>query len=76
MACNEDSKGNLGAPEFLKDAEEILKENLWSSMIASSMAPDHLHKNGVLVLTGGHLALKPLPNMIAYSVAKVVSLAI
>ncbi|CAG7668734.1 unnamed protein product [Allacma fusca] len=65
-----DKEGTLGSRDFLRNAQQVFKENLWSSLIAANLAPAYLNENGVLILMGGQLALKPMPSMIAYGVAK------
>jgi len=62
--------GNLESPEFLKSAQLMLEQSLWSSYIAASLAPKFLKENGTLILTGAQPALKPTPGMIGYGVAK------
>jgi dihydropteridine reductase len=62
--------GNLASKTFLKSAEQMLEQSVWSSYIAASLAPKFLMENGLLVLTGAQPALKPTPGMIGYGVAK------
>jgi len=62
--------GNAGSADFLKNADLMLQQSVWSSYIASSLAASILKPEGVLVLTGAQPALKPTPGMIAYGVAK------
>jgi len=62
--------GNLESPDFLKSAQLMLEQSLWSSYIAASLAPKFLKENGTLVLTGAQPALKSTPGMIGYGVAK------
>lgn len=48
----------------------MLKQSVWSSVIASSIASKYLKPGGILVLTGAKAALGPTPGMIGYGLAK------
>lgn len=43
---------------------------MWSSLIATSVAAQHLKEGGLITLTGANAALTPTPGMIGYGVAK------
>jgi len=62
--------GNLEAADFIKNCDLMLQQSVWTSYIASSLAPTFLKEEGLLVLTGAQPALKPTPGMIGYGVAK------
>ena len=63
--------GNLEAADLIKNCDLMLQQSVWTSYIASSLAPTFLKEEGLLVLTGAQPALKPTPGMIGYGVAKV-----
>lgn len=48
----------------------MIKQSVWSSLIASRLAAKYLSPNGLLTLTGAKAALEPTPGMIGYGLAK------
>jgi len=50
---------------LLKNAQLMVEQSLWSSLIATSLAPTHLKPKGLLILTGAQPALNPTPSMAA-----------
>jgi len=62
--------GNAASADFIKNADLMLQQSVWSSYIAASLAATFLKTDGILVLTGAQPALTPTPGMIAYGVAK------
>lgn len=48
----------------------MLKQSVWSSVLASSIASKYLKPGGILVLTGAKAALNPTPGMIGYGLSK------
>lgn len=48
----------------------MLKQSVWTSVVASSIASKFLKPGGILVLTGAKAALGPTPGMIGYGLAK------
>ncbi|GAB1605820.1 dihydropteridine reductase-like [Argonauta hians] len=62
--------GNAGSKDFLKSADDMWKQSVWSSVIASSLAATHLKEGGVLTLPGAAPATDGTPGMIGYGMAK------
>lgn len=62
--------GNILSKEFLSDSEVMWKKNVWSSLIAASVASNHLKDGGIIVFTGSKAALEGTPNTIGYGVSK------
>lgn len=56
--------------EFVKNTDQMIKQSVWSSVIASKVAAKYLKENGLLTLTGAKAALDPTPGMIGYGLAK------
>jgi len=56
--------------DFVKNTDLMLKQSVWSSVLASSIASKFLKPGGILVLTGAKAALGPTPGMIGYGLAK------
>jgi len=54
----------------VKNTDLMLKQSVWSSVLASSIASKFLKPGGILVLTGAKAALGPTPGMIGYGLAK------
>ena len=50
--------GNAASKALVKNADLMWKQSVWSSVIASHLASNHLKENGLLVLTGAHPALQ------------------
>lgn len=56
--------------DFVKNSDLMIKQSVWSSLIASKLASKFLSPNGLLTLTGAKAALDPTPGMIGYGLAK------
>jgi dihydropteridine reductase len=65
------SAGKGTNPEaFLDVAQEMINKNIYSSLLATSIAMKNLNPSGILVLTGSEAALHPTPSMIQYGMSK------
>jgi len=62
--------GNAAHEDFVKNADMMWKQSVWSSVIAASIAAKHLKEGGLLTLTGAQPALEGTPGMIGYGMAK------
>ena len=62
--------GNAAATDMVKNADLMVKQSVWSSVIASRIASTHLKAGGILQLTGAQPALKGTPFMMGYGLAK------
>jgi len=62
--------GSSSSNDFVKNTDLMLKQSVWSSILASSIASKFLKPGGILVLTGAKAALGPTPGMIGYGLAK------
>ncbi|XP_002157207.1 dihydropteridine reductase isoform X1 [Hydra vulgaris] len=62
--------GNASSKDFIKNADMMWKQSVWSSTISASIASLHLKESGLLVLTGAVPALKGTGGMIGYGMAK------
>lgn len=62
--------GNASNKDFVKNTELMVKQSLWSSVIAAKLAADFLKEGGLLSLIGAKAALDPTPGMIGYGLAK------
>ena len=62
--------GNAAHKDFVKNSDLMWKQSVWSSVIAGSIAAQHLKKGGFLSLTGAKPALAETPGMIGYGMAK------
>uniref|UniRef100_A0A2S2PM44 Dihydropteridine reductase n=2 Tax=Schizaphis graminum TaxID=13262 RepID=A0A2S2PM44_SCHGA len=62
--------GSSSSNDFVKNTDLMLKQSVWSSVLASSIASKFLKPGGILVLTGAKAALGPTPGMIGYGLAK------
>ena len=56
--------------DFIKNTDLVLKQSVWSSVIASRLASLFLRPGGLLTLTGARPALEGTPSMIGYGMAK------
>uniref|UniRef100_A0A0K2TFJ9 Dihydropteridine reductaselike [Strongylocentrotus purpuratus] n=1 Tax=Lepeophtheirus salmonis TaxID=72036 RepID=A0A0K2TFJ9_LEPSM len=50
--------GSANSKDFIKNADLMWKQSVWSSSIASALATQHLKPGGLLVLPGAQAALK------------------
>ncbi|XP_025410326.1 dihydropteridine reductase [Sipha flava] len=62
--------GSSSSEDFVKNTDLMLKQSVWSSVIASSIASKYLKPGGIIVLTGAKAALGPTPGMIGYGLSK------
>lgn len=62
--------GNAAAEDMVKNADLMVKQSVWSSVIASRIASNFLKEGGVLQLTGAQPALKGTAFMMGYGLAK------
>ncbi|XP_069140669.1 dihydropteridine reductase-like [Argopecten irradians] len=62
--------GNAASKDFVKNADLMWKQSVWTSAISASVASKHLKEGGVLTLTGAMPALEGTPGMIGYGMAK------
>lgn len=62
--------GNSNSVDFVKNTDLLLKQSIWTSVVASSIASKYLKPGGILVLTGAKAALDPTPGMISYGFVK------
>ncbi|KAI8322812.1 NAD(P)-binding protein [Martensiomyces pterosporus] len=62
--------GNAASASFLKSADQSIQQSINTSLIATSLAANHLRQGGLLALTGAVPALGGTPGMIGYGMAK------
>ncbi|CAD6199641.1 unnamed protein product [Caenorhabditis auriculariae] len=62
--------GSASSKDFIKNAELMWSQSVWSSSIAAKLASLYLKPNGVLQLTGAAAATDGTPGMIGYGMAK------
>nr|XP_027203860.1 dihydropteridine reductase-like [Dermatophagoides pteronyssinus] len=62
--------GTAKNKDFIKNSELMIRQSLWSSLIATKLASKFLKSDGLLTLTGAKAALEPTPGMIGYGMAK------
>jgi len=62
--------GNTKDKNWIKNADLMWKQSVWSSTLAADLASKHLQEGGVLVLPGARAALNGTPGMIGYGMAK------
>jgi len=62
--------GNAASKEFVKNSDLMWRQSVWSSVIAASVAAQHLKEGGLVSLPGAKPALGPTPGMIGYGMAK------
>jgi len=62
--------GNAQDPAWVKNADLMWKQSVWSSSIAATLAAKHLEKGGLLVLPGAAPATAGTPGMMGYGMAK------
>ena len=71
--CNEIggwAGGSANSPDFIKNADLMWKQSVWSSAISSALAAKHLKAGGCLVLPGAQPALNGTAGMMGYGMAK------
>merc|ERR1711973_31107 len=62
--------GNAKDMDWIKNAELMWKQSVWSSTIAGTLAAHHLKDGGLLVLPGAKPATGGTPGMLGYGMAK------
>ncbi|KAH3785990.1 dihydropteridine reductase-like [Dreissena polymorpha] len=62
--------GNAASKEFIKNADAMWKQSVWTSAIAASLAAKHLREGGLVTLPGAQPAIAGTPGMIGYGMAK------
>ncbi|KAK7873319.1 hypothetical protein R5R35_011375 [Gryllus longicercus] len=62
--------GNAASKEFVKNADLMWRQSVWSSTIAAAIAAQHLKEGGMISLPGAKPALGPTSGMIGYGMAK------
>ncbi|XP_066991497.2 dihydropteridine reductase [Anabrus simplex] len=62
--------GNAASKEFVKNADLMWRQSVWSSTIAASIAAKYLKDGGMISLPGAKPAIGPTPGMIGYGMAK------
>lgn len=62
--------GNATNADCVQNTELMVKQSLWSSVIAAKLGSEFLTEGGFLGLTGAKAALEPTPGMIGYGLAK------
>ena len=62
--------GSTASKDFIKNADLMWKQSVWSSTISAKLANKHLMSGGVLILPGAQAALKGTGGMIGYGMAK------
>ena len=53
--------GNATSGDLVKNSDMMWRQSVWSSVIAASLAAQHLKEGGVLSLPGAKPALGPTP---------------
>ncbi|CAD5212253.1 unnamed protein product [Bursaphelenchus okinawaensis] len=62
--------GSASIKDFIKNADLMWKQSVWSSAISARLAALHLKEGGLLQLTGAAAALDGTSGMIGYGLAK------
>ncbi|XP_076104633.1 dihydropteridine reductase-like [Mytilus galloprovincialis] len=62
--------GNAAAKEFIKNADMMWKQSVWTSAISAAVASKYLKDGGLLVLPGAAPAVSGTPGMMGYGMAK------
>lgn len=62
--------GNAAAKDFVKSADAMWRQSVWSSVLAATIAANHLKPGGLVSLPGAKPALQGTPGMIGYGMAK------
>ena len=62
--------GNAAASDWVKNADLMWKQSVWSSSISASIAARHLKEGGLLVLPGAKPCIGGTPGMMGYGMAK------
>jgi len=62
--------GSPASKDFVKNADLMWRQSVWSSSIAATIAAHHLREGGVVVLPGAAPAVGGTPGMAGYGMAK------
>ena len=62
--------GNAADADWIKNADLMWKQSVWSSSISGSLAAKYLRDGGLLVLPGAKPATGGTPGMMGYGMAK------
>merc|ERR1711934_1161105 len=62
--------GSASSDDFIKNADLMWKQSVWSSAISAKLASKHLKEGGCLVLPGAQPALGGTSGMMGYGMAK------
>ena len=62
--------GNAVDPDWIKNADLMWKQSVWSSAISASLAARYLQPGGLLVLPGAKPCTDGTPGMMGYGMAK------
>ena len=62
--------GSANSADFIKNADLMWKQSVWSSTISAALASKHLIEGGCLVLPGAQPALGGTAGMMGYGMAK------
>jgi len=62
--------GNSSSKDFVKNTDLMVKQSVYSSVLAAKIASSFLNEGGLLTLTGAKSALDGTPGMIGYGLAK------
>jgi len=62
--------GNAKSKNFIKNADLMWKQSVWTSSISASIAAHHLKEGGILTLPGAQPAVAGTAGMIGYGMAK------
>lgn len=62
--------GDASSKDFIKNADLMWKQSVWSSAISARLASQFLKSDGLLQLTGAAAGITGTPGMIGYGLAK------
>lgn len=62
--------GCATSEDLVKNADSMLKQSVWPSIISTRLAGLHLNEDGLVVLAGAKPALEGTPTMMGYGLAK------
>ena len=62
--------GNAADPDWVKNADLMWKQSVWSSAIPATLSAAHLKDGGLLVLPGAKPCADGTPGMMGYGMAK------
>ncbi|XP_062566586.1 dihydropteridine reductase-like [Saccostrea cucullata] len=62
--------GNAASKDFIKNADMMWKQSVWTSSIAAALAAKHLKEGGLITLPGAAPCVKGTSGMMGYGMAK------